>query len=120
MKFIIIGKNIEVTPGLKAAVEDKIGKLEKYFNPLRFSRNCVNQSASTAEEMKSLIRAEYVREFVGEGQLFFYYKRNGLQTIPDGATASGTMNVQLTDYVFPLPDSETSQRAESQDNVSQE
>ena len=33
MKFIIIGKNIEVTPGLKAAVEDKIGKLEKYFNP---------------------------------------------------------------------------------------
>ena len=94
--------------------------LEKYFNPLRFSRNCVNQSASTAEEMKSLIRAEYVREFVGEGQLFFYYKRNGLQTIPDGATASGTMNVQLTDYVFPLPDSETSQRAESQDNVSQE
>lgn len=33
MKFIIIGKNIEVTPGLKSAVEDKIGKLEKYFNP---------------------------------------------------------------------------------------
>ena len=31
MKFIIVGKNIEVTPGLKAAVEDKIGKLEKYF-----------------------------------------------------------------------------------------
>ncbi|MBE5886714.1 MAG: ribosome-associated translation inhibitor RaiA [Lachnospiraceae bacterium] len=31
MKFIIIGKNIEVTPGLKSAVEDKIGKLEKYF-----------------------------------------------------------------------------------------
>lgn len=33
MKFIIIGKNIEVTPGLRSAVEDKIGKLEKYFNP---------------------------------------------------------------------------------------
>ena len=33
MKFIIIGRNVEVTPGLKAAVEDKIGKLEKYFNP---------------------------------------------------------------------------------------
>ena len=31
MKFIIVGKNIEVTPGLKAAVQDKIGKLEKYF-----------------------------------------------------------------------------------------
>lgn len=33
MKFIIVGRNIDVTPGLKAAVEDKIGKLEKYFNP---------------------------------------------------------------------------------------
>ena len=31
MKFIIVGKNIEVTEGLKTAVEDKIGKLEKYF-----------------------------------------------------------------------------------------
>ena len=31
MKFIILGKNIEVTEGLKSAVEDNIGKLEKYF-----------------------------------------------------------------------------------------
>ncbi len=33
MKFIIVGRNLEVTPGLRSAVEDKIGKLEKYFNP---------------------------------------------------------------------------------------
>ena len=33
MKFIIVGKNIEVTPGLRSAVEDKIGKLKKYFTP---------------------------------------------------------------------------------------
>jgi len=33
MKFIIVGKNIDVTEGLKTAVEDKIGKLEKYFTP---------------------------------------------------------------------------------------
>ena len=33
MKFVIVGRNIEVTPGLRAAVEDKIGKLDKYFNP---------------------------------------------------------------------------------------
>ena len=33
MKFIISGKNIDITPGLKAAIEDKIGKLEKYFTP---------------------------------------------------------------------------------------
>ena len=33
MNIIIIGKNIDVTPGLKEAVEEKIGKLEKYFTP---------------------------------------------------------------------------------------
>lgn len=33
MKFIIVGKNIDVTEGLKSAIEEKIGKLEKYFTP---------------------------------------------------------------------------------------
>lgn len=33
MKFIISGKNIEVTEGLKTAVQDKLGKLERYFTP---------------------------------------------------------------------------------------
>ena len=33
MKIIIVGRNIEVTPSIRAAVEDKIGKLDKYFNP---------------------------------------------------------------------------------------
>lgn len=33
MKFIISGKNIDITEGLKSAVQDKIGKLEKYFTP---------------------------------------------------------------------------------------
>ena len=33
MKFVIVGKNIDLTEGLKSAVEDKIGKLERYFTP---------------------------------------------------------------------------------------
>ena len=31
MKMIISGKNIDVTPGLRSAVESKLGKLERYF-----------------------------------------------------------------------------------------
>ena len=31
MKFIIVGRNIDVTEGLKSAVEDKLGKLERFF-----------------------------------------------------------------------------------------
>lgn len=33
MRYIISGKNIEVTEGLKTAVYEKIGKLERYFTP---------------------------------------------------------------------------------------
>jgi len=33
MKYIITGRNIEITEGLKAAVYEKIGKLERYFSP---------------------------------------------------------------------------------------
>ena len=31
MKIKIFGKNIEVTQGIKSAVEEKLGKLDKYF-----------------------------------------------------------------------------------------
>jgi len=33
MKFIIIGKNLDVTESLKEAVESKLEKLERYFTP---------------------------------------------------------------------------------------
>ena len=33
MNFIISGRNIDITPGLRQAVEQKLGKLEKYFTP---------------------------------------------------------------------------------------
>jgi putative sigma-54 modulation protein len=32
MKFVISGKNLEVSEGLRNAVEDKLGKLDKYFS----------------------------------------------------------------------------------------
>ena len=32
-KFIIIGRNIDITEGLKSAVQEKLGKLERYFTP---------------------------------------------------------------------------------------
>src|SRR3712207_3575501 len=33
MNIKVIGKNIEVTKGLREAVERKLSKLDKYFNP---------------------------------------------------------------------------------------
>lgn len=33
MRITITGKNIDITPGLRKAVEDKLSKLERYFTP---------------------------------------------------------------------------------------
>lgn len=33
MRFIISGKNIDVTSGLRGTIEQKLGKLERYFTP---------------------------------------------------------------------------------------
>jgi len=31
MRFIITGRNIDITEGLKSAVEEKLGKLDRFF-----------------------------------------------------------------------------------------
>ncbi|MCD8083030.1 MAG: ribosome-associated translation inhibitor RaiA [Clostridiales bacterium] len=33
MRYTITGRNIEVTPRLRSQIEEKIGKLDRYFNP---------------------------------------------------------------------------------------
>ena len=57
MKFIIIGKNIEVTPGLRAAVEDKIGKLEKYFTPETEVHVTLSVEKDRRSKLRSRLRA---------------------------------------------------------------
>ena len=33
MRYTITGRNVNVPPGIRKAVEEKIGKLDRYFNP---------------------------------------------------------------------------------------
>ena len=33
MRYIISGKNLDVTDGLRSAVTEKLGKLERYITP---------------------------------------------------------------------------------------
>lgn len=63
----------------------------------------LSSSASVPDEIKK----EYQKEFWGEGQLFFYYKRINATTIPSGTSATATI---APVYVVPLPLSETSPR----------
>lgn len=66
MRYIISGKNIDVTEGLKAAVYDKIGKLERYFKAdtevhVTFSVEKDRQKIEVTIPMKgNIVRAEQV------------------------------------------------------------
>lgn len=66
MNIIITGKNIEITPGLRQAVVDKISKLERYFTPdtdvnVTLSVEKERQKAEVTIPVKgSIIRAEQV------------------------------------------------------------
>lgn len=66
MNYIIIGKNIEVTDGLKQAVYDKLGRLEKYFTSdtdvhVTFTVEKERQRIEVTIPMKGhIIRAEQV------------------------------------------------------------
>lgn len=68
MNYIISGKNIEVTDGLRAAVQDKLGRLEKYFAAdtdaqVTFSVEKERQKIEVTIPMKGhIIRAEQVSD----------------------------------------------------------
>lgn len=83
-----------------------------YFNQLRTARNAVSLFPADAASFKQEIGKEFRREMLGEGQMFFFYKRNGYQNLPNHATLDirPEKTMVLNNYVVPLPDSETSQR----------
>ncbi|MBR6172772.1 MAG: ribosome-associated translation inhibitor RaiA [Eubacterium sp.] len=68
MNYMISGKNIDVTEGLKQAVYDKLGRLEKFFNEdtdaqVTFSVEKDRQKIEVTIPMKGhIIRAEQVSD----------------------------------------------------------
>jgi len=75
-----------------------------YLNEVRLHRNLgALSSLLTTPEVEQEIKAEYRKELIGEGQLFYYYKRKNADQI-DGKYV--TVNDDI--YVLPLPDKEIS------------
>jgi hypothetical protein len=76
-----------------------------YLNTVRYNRNLVN--ITNAAALPDEITKEYKKEFWGEGQLFFYYKRKNVTSVPSGASSFSNSTPV---YVVPLPLSETTPR----------
>lgn len=54
-----------------------------------------------------LLVSEYTREFWGEGQLFYFFKRLNKQRIQSPSERYGSIDMKKANYVLPIPESET-------------
>lgn len=89
-------KNTEVT---------QLNKAVNYLNLVRSSRGIIDDipESATQEEVILEIKKEYKKEFLNEGQLFFYYKRTG-ETQIFGLSQSVVLDDEV--YVLSFPDVE--------------
>ena len=73
MKFVISGKNLEVSEGLRTAVEEKLGKLGRYFTP---DTKCVVGNIIRSEQVSNdmYVSIDLVEEVI-ERQLKKYKKK---------------------------------------------
>lgn len=91
---------------LRAGGTENKQKAISYLNTVRSHRNIHpdwNLSNNLSEEeVKNEIYKEWRKEMIGDGQMFYYYKRNGYTTIPDGPSLVYDDKV----YVLPIPQDE--------------
>ncbi|WP_437918087.1 RagB/SusD family nutrient uptake outer membrane protein [Sphingobacterium sp. LRF_L2] len=77
-----------------------------YLNAVRTSRlipMLTETDVRTTEELNAAIAIEYRKEFYAEGQLWYYFKRKNILSIPN-SPSSNVMTESM--YVLPLPDDE--------------
>ncbi len=78
-----------------------------FLNTERRNRGLANLGSITSMDVE--LRKEYQKEFWGEGQLFFYYKRINATGVPSASMPYPWATVDPV-YTVPLPLSETSTR----------
>lgn len=96
---------------IAAECETDLTEAYKYMNKIREKRGVPNYSVVSTNDLNTKLNNEYNREFAGEGQLFFYYKRMNIN-MPNTQNGYNTSTYGFSDVrgVFPLPKNEISVR----------
>ena len=80
-----------------------------YINAIRLHRGCRDLD-ETELNLQDAITKEFAKEVIGEGQLYFYYKRHAMESVFSGTNIEGLKQMSPSNYALPLPKSETDKR----------
>mgnify|MGYP000853793170 CR=1 FL=1 len=80
-----------------------------YLNTVRQHRNILGDLTDPAQFRNELTK-EYLKEFYGEGQIWFYYKRNAMTSIFSVNTSDLKLTIPLNNYQPGIPDVELNGR----------
>ena len=87
---------------IAAESEPVLADKYEWLNRMRTRRGLPVLGVVSEEDFMKRLRMEYLREFLGEGQIFYLYKRL------NKSMYNGAYPIEMTGkYVVPLPDSET-------------
>ena len=78
---------------------------------IRAARNIRNVPDDA--DLMTYVEKEYRKEFIGEGQLFWMYKRQNKTQIPSGKTVGEMIEMEKSFYLFNIPQDEMDQRKEA-------
>lgn len=75
-----------------------------WLNKVRNARSLESDDWSYFEE---ILESEYMREFFGEGQLFYFYKRKRYEKIQDAYEPNASVTMDNAQYVLEIPEDES-------------
>ncbi|MDR2131101.1 MAG: RagB/SusD family nutrient uptake outer membrane protein [Odoribacteraceae bacterium] len=96
---------------IAAECEPDINDGYAWLNRARERRGLPSLNTGTPDDLAEQLRVEYLREFIGEGQAFFLYKRlGGALSSTENGTGTEPVDVTTQTHVPPLPVGETANR----------
>lgn len=96
---------------IAAEAETDVKQACAYLNTIRARRGVPDINESSKTSLLPKIRNEYLREFIGEGQIFFMYKRMYVSIAgAENGYSAASYGASEARYVVPLPKSEIGNR----------
>lgn len=78
------------------------------INTVRSHRECMDVDPNG--DFDRALTYEFAREMIGEGQLFYFYKRRAMTELISGTSLEKDYPMTLENYIFPIPDAELEKR----------